>query len=938
MLIQRIFMLLIFILTGTFAFAAAEADLKIMSAKSGANVLVDRVLEEGKVVISVIDAEKKPLFGLQATDFTVTQAGRTAKVISVQPLAESLDIPRHIVLVLDNSSSMKQREAVKALLAGVDELLKIVRPIDDVRIVVFDDEKSVKMGGRDLHVRTFKSSNPAELRDYAIKTYRDGMTNNTVLFEGMLAGLELVSAMPAAEPRFMVVFSDGEDINSAFKAEDVLKVAEGVGRFNAYTIDYMPGSEKNRLLDSFATKNNGQIWKAASETNLVEIFQSVASKMQYFYLLSYQFPPTGRLAVDQATLTLDEIMADVVDPVTGKTPALNDKAAPAEVAGLFSKIDSSNLLLRPVIDSVYGIARWKVVVTNARGAVAELAGEGTPQPELVVPLPTADLQALAAGGDLQVRMDIEDRKAQHLILSTPPVKMNVAKTSASLAVTPSALTFEDIRSGNAPADIKIDASALKLKPVVSQGYGAVGWKVNLSNAKGKVAEQAGVGVPPAEIMLALPTGDLQSLASGGDIAVSMELMNSRNQKLVLQSRAVKVNVMQSRTNLSVSPASLTIEEIKTIDASPMLGQIYFDKGAAEIHSRYLRFNSPDETKGFDEQKFRDTLEKYYQLLNIVGKRMVDNPTSAINLVGCNDNTGEEKGKKKLSGQRAEAVKNYLQTIWNIAPERIAVQSRNLPATPSTSKSKEGQSENRRVEIHSADPAILAPIRSTYLATRIDSPELTLKPEVTSAHGIASWKISSSNSTVKFADLTGTGTPGKELKVQMPTGGELRSLATGGDVEVQFELQDLKGQKMIVAAPPVKINFIETSKRLAQKQDQLVQEKYALILFDFDKDTVGGANQEIINKIVTRIKTLPQASVEIVGHTDNIGKESYNTKLSERRALAVYKQLKAAYGESATDRIRYSGVGPKTPLYENVSPETRSFNRTVTITLEYLSAE
>ena len=139
-------------------------------------------------------------------------------------------------------------------------------------------------------------------------------------------------------------------------------------------------------------------------------------------------------------------------------------------------------------------------------------------------------------------------------------------------------------------------------------------------------------------------------------------------------------------------------------------------------------------------------------------------------------------------------------------------------------------------------------------------------------------------------------------------------------------------------PPVKVNFIETSKRQALKLDQRVQEKYALILFDFDKETIGGANQEIIAGIVERTKTLPQASVEIVGHTDNIGKEAYNTKLSERRALAVYKQLSAAYGQGAVDRIRHSGVGPNSPLYENVSPETRSFNRTVTITLEYLSAD
>ena len=77
------------------------------------------------------------------------------------------------------------------------------------------------------------------------------------------------------------------------------------------------------------------------------------------------------------------------------------------------------------------------------------------------------------------------------------------------------------------------------------------------------------------------------------------------------------------------------------------------------------------------------------------------------------------------------MKNYLQTVWNIAPERMTIEARNLPAKPSSIKLKEGQAENRRVEILSTDPAILAPIRSTYLATRIDASALTLRPEVDS---------------------------------------------------------------------------------------------------------------------------------------------------------------------------------------------------------------
>ena len=99
-------------------------------------------------------------------------------------------------------------------------------------------------------------------------------------------------------------------------------------------------------------------------------------------------------------------------------------------------------------------------------------------------------------------------------------------------------------------------------------------------------------------------------------------------------------------------------------------------------------------------------------------------------------TGKEKGNKKLSTRRAEAVRDYLKAIWNIAPERMTIEVRNLPAKPSSIRLKEGQAENRRVEIYSMDPAILAPIRSTYLTTRIDASTLTLRSDVVAPYGIA----------------------------------------------------------------------------------------------------------------------------------------------------------------------------------------------------------
>ncbi len=101
----------------------------------------------------------------------MSKGGKQGRVVSVQSVAEVQDVPVSIVLVLDNSFSMHERNAVKELLSGVDKVLKVVRPIDQVHMVVFAKKGTTKVGDRNLNVQTFKSSNVNQLRDFANKAY-----------------------------------------------------------------------------------------------------------------------------------------------------------------------------------------------------------------------------------------------------------------------------------------------------------------------------------------------------------------------------------------------------------------------------------------------------------------------------------------------------------------------------------------------------------------------------------------------------------------------------------------------------------------------------------------------------------------------------------------------------------------------------------------------
>ena len=211
------------------------------------------------------------------------------------------------------------------------------------------------------------------------------------------------------------------------------------------------------------------------------------------------------------------------------------------------------------------------------------------------------------------------------------------------------------------------------------------WQAMVSKGTGTLAQLAGGGVPPAELKIPLPTDNLPALAAGGDLAVKLKLLGRKGQSLDVAAAPVRLKVVQTRASLAVDPSSVTIEEIKTIDASPMLGHVYFAPGSSEIDGRYVRFSGPADTAGFDEQKFRDTLEKYYQLLNIVGKRLADTPSAKVTLVDSRTGkvvlrdrevraalsayteTGflrtEEQTLPLLSRELAKQIKDTVVSVW-----------------------------------------------------------------------------------------------------------------------------------------------------------------------------------------------------------------------------------------------------------------------------------
>jgi len=634
-------------------------------------------VEEGKILASVLDQNGEAILGLTKKDFSIKQGRKTARIIAVEDVREQRNIGLNIVLVVDNSFSMKERNAVEPLLAAMNSFLTLVRPIDNVHVVTFVDP-----GERQPRVstRTFQANEVQALNKFIRGSFFPATTDGTYLYDSMHKGLEIIRQMSPESQKFMLVFSDGEDLSSRMKAEEVTLAAQGLTNFSAYAVDYMDKPGLDPFLTSFAQGHNGMIRKATSAKDFLPILKKFSTTIFHRYLITYRF---------------------------------------------------------------------------------------------LVP----------------------------------------------------------------------------------------------------------------------PVGTLTSV-----------------------------------------PAAVNIEEITVVDSSPMLNHVYFDTGKSRIPERYIALATPEQTGAFAEEKLKDTMEKHHHLLNVIGKRLQANPEARITLVGCNSNSGVEKGKIALSQSRAEAVFAYLESVWGIDLARMEIKARNLPAVPSSSRVPEGVVENQRVEILSTHPAILDTIKSTYVQEQADVKEIRLIPALQAETEIERWQLRLLGAGKVLASREGTGRPPAEVAFTLEALG-LRNLAELGRISGDLEVKDKEGNLFSTATAPIPVKFLRREERIAQKIGNKVVEKYGLILFDFDRAELKDRNQVIVNRVLARVAELKGVSMDISGHTDIIGTEKYNIALSERRAKAVYDTTLQA-GSVTAEQLTQAGNGPNNPPYDNSLPEGRSLNRTVIINLQY----
>ncbi len=103
-----------------------------------------------------------------------------------------------------------------------------------------------------------------------------------------------------------------------------------------------------------------------------------------------------------------------------------------------------------------------------------------------------------------------------------------------------------------------------------------------------------------------------------------------------------------------------------------------------------------------------------------------------------------------------------------------------------------------------------------------------------------------------------------------------------------------------------------------------------VTFDVDASDLKTPARQALNDVNAVLRAYPETRINVGGYTDSTGSDSYNQKLSERRAQSVATYLEQGGVESG--RINAVGYGETNPVASNDTDAGRSQNRRVEITL------
>ena len=143
---------------------------------------------------------------------------------------------------------------------------------------------------------------------------------------------------------------------------------------------------------------------------------------------------------------------------------------------------------------------------------------------------------------------------------------------------------------------------------------------------------------------------------------------------------------------------------------------------------------------------------------------------------------------------------------------------------------------------------------------------------------------------------------------------------GGGVGLYMDKQEAKLRQQLQ----------NTGVSVTRQGDRIYLNMPGNITFKVDSADINANFYDVLNSVVLVLKEYNKTLINITGHTDSTGSDSYNLTLSQKRAASVGQYL-ASHGIDPM-RIATQGMGESAPIASNDTPEGRQLNRRVELEL------
>ncbi len=409
-------------------------------------------------------------------------------------------------------------------------------------------------------------------------------------------------------------------------------------------------------------------------------------------------------------------------------------------------------------------------------------------------------------------------------------------------------------------------------------------------------------------------------------------------KLITTPEEKAAVVVEPEVQFSVyAPANVPTQR-RVREVFPLRNYIFFNIGSTEIPNRYVMLKKED-VKSFREDQLemvtpidqsgrsKRQMNVYYNVINILGDRMIKNPTTTITLVGSSEK-GPKEGK-----EMAESVKFYLVNTFEISASRIKTKGQFKPNIPSEQPGgtreldllREG---DRRVSIESSSPVLLVEFQSGSNAA-MPSENVTMQEAPIESYVVfdvkganeafSAWSIQVVDESGKMQSFG----PYTQESVSL-SGKDILGTRTEGDYKITLIGQTKSG----------KVVNKETTAHVVLWEPARIDEglRYSII-FEFNESKAISIYEKYLRDVVAP-KIPINGTVIIHGHADIIGDDAYNLKLSIARANEVKNIIESALTKSGRTDVKFelSGYGEDLNYspFKNEFPEERFYNRTVII--------